>query len=101
MDIWALVQAWDPQLGLEEKESIRKRLAVYLNNLLLHDFAALVQVLYRVDVPEATVKKTLQQNPGVDAGELLAGLLLARMEEKKKTLQRFRTPPPPSEEERW
>ena len=101
MDVWALVQAWGSELSLEEKESIRKKLAVSLNNLLLHDFAVLVHVLYRVDVPEATVKTALQQNPGVNAGELLADLLLARMEEKKKTLQTFRTPPSQSDEERW
>ena len=100
MTIWALVQEWDLESKPTEKTSIKSKLAVCLNNLLLDDFAALVQVLYRVDVPEAAVKKALQQNPGLDAGELLADLLLARVEEKKKTLQTFRTPPG-SDDERW
>lgn len=100
MTIWALVQEWDLESKPTEKTSIKSKLAVCLNNLLLNDFAALVQVLYRVDVPEAAVKKALQQNPSADAGELLANLLLARVEEKKKTLQTFRTPPG-SDDERW
>jgi hypothetical protein len=97
MDVWSMIQ----ECNLVGKEPLKAKLASYLNNLVRNDFAALVQLLYRVDVPEATVKTTLRQNPGVNAGELLANLLLTRMEEKKKTLQTFRTPPPESDEERW
>ncbi|HEV7330318.1 MAG TPA: hypothetical protein VGN63_04700 [Flavisolibacter sp.] len=101
MNVWALVQEWNAGLPLMERRSIRSRLAHYLNQLLLNDFGSLVQLLYRVDVSEARVKTVLRQNSGVDAGELLTDLLLERIEEKKKTLQAFRTPPPESDEERW
>ena len=101
MDAWLLLQEWKEELPAGEKKTIRARLAQHLNDLLLHDFAALVQVLYRVDVPEANVKTVLQQNPGTDAGELLADLLLQRMKEKEAVRKKFPTPPPQADEERW
>lgn len=101
MDVWPFLQAWQETLPAERKEAIRSRLSQVLNQLLLHDFSALVQVLYRVDVTEARVKSVLQQQPGTDAGDLLADLLLQRLEEKRKTVTSFQHPPAASDEERW
>lgn len=101
MDVWPLLQEWKKDLPATRKETIRSSLSRYLNDLLLHDFSALVQVLYRVDVTEARVKSVLQQQPGTDAGDLLADLLLQRLEEKRKTVTSFQHPPAASDEERW
>lgn len=101
MDVWPLLQEWKQDLPVDRKETIRSRLSQHLNFLLLHDFAALVQLLYRVDVSEARVKTVLHQNPGVDAGDLLADLLIQRQQEKRKTFNSFQQPPAASEEERW
>ena len=101
MDVWPLLQEWETQLPAERKLAIRDQLAQLLNHLLLHDFGALVQALYRVDVSEKKVKAVLQQNPGVDAGELLADLLIQRQEEKMAIRKTFQTPPADTEEERW
>jgi hypothetical protein len=101
MDIWPLLQEWEQDLPVSNKETIRSKLSQYLNNLLLHDFAALVQLLYRVDVPEAKVKAVLQQNPGVDAGDLLADLLIQRQQEKKAAFRPSKNPPEDLNEERW
>ena len=101
MDVWPLLQEWEQDLPVSRKETIRSRLSQYLNNLLLHDFAALVQLLYRVDVSEAIVKAVLQQNPGVDAGDLLADLLIQRQEEKKAAFRPAKNPPEDLDEERW
>ena len=101
MEVWPLLQEWQETLAAERKEDIRHRLSQVLNGLLLDDFGALVQVLYRVDVSEARVKNVLQQNPHTDAGDLLAELLLQRLEEKRKTFISFQNPPAASDEERW
>jgi hypothetical protein len=101
MDIWPLLQEWQEALPAERKEAIKTCLAQYLNQLLLHDFGALVQVLYRVDVSEARVKQVLKQHPDTDAGDLLADLLIQRQEEKRATFKTFRSPPAESDEERW
>ena len=101
MDVWPLLLEWGKELPANRKETIRSRLSKELNHLLLHDFGALVQLLYRVDVPEAKVKDVLQQNPTTDAGDLLADLLIQRQEEKKAVFKTFDSPPADADEERW
>lgn len=66
-------------------------LAGLLNQLIIQDFESLVQLLYRVDVPEKKVRQLLRQQPGTDAGLLLAELLIARQREKAATRKRFKT----------
>ncbi len=101
MNVLPLLQDLDPNLSAEQKKALKDRLAIYLNDLLLHDFHALVQLLYRVDVPEKKLKATLKENPTEDAGHLLAELLIQRQLEKKAVKNSFQFPPGESEEERW
>jgi len=37
-----------------------------INQLIVHDFTALVQILYRLDVSEAKLKMVLSENPKED-----------------------------------
>lgn len=76
-----------PATGEQNQQELKIKLAALLNELIQHDFHALVQLLYRVDVPEKQVKQLLQQQPGTDAGILLATLLLKRQEEKEALRQ--------------
>lgn len=101
MDISPLLAQLSTDLPDSQRSELRNRLAAYLNELLLHDFGALVQVLYRVDVPEKKVKAVLQDHPNEDAGNLIADLLLQRQAEKLATKKRFRFRDDGSEEERW
>lgn len=66
------------------------RLQQLLNELIVHDFEGLVYLLYRVDVPEKEVSALLQQEPHVDAGKLLAGLLLKRQAAKERSRKHLR-----------
>lgn len=68
----------------------KARLALLLNDMILHDFESLVQLLYRVDVPENRLKQLLQQ-PHTDAGLLLANLLIERQEQKMALRKQFST----------
>ena len=101
MDVWPILAELSTELSVEKQESLKQRLAVYLNDLLLHDFHSLVQLLYRVDVSEKKIKTVLQEHPSEDAGNLLAGLLIQRQAEKRVTRNRFRSSPGSSDEERW
>jgi hypothetical protein len=94
----AIIAALETQQEQEEK---KKELAAYLNQLLTTDFPALVQMLYRVDVPEQKLKAVLQQNPAADAGDLLAELMLERHKEKLAARQDFSSAELPPEEEAW
>lgn len=78
------------------------RLGNLLNDLILHDFNALVQLLYRMDVPEREVRALLQQNAHTNAGQLLARLLLQRQKEKALLREKLRSNPDNiPDEDRW
>src|SRR5438045_6231311 len=97
MDVMLILGEIQPGLPEGQKQALHERLAIYLNDLLLHDFSALVELLYRVDVSEKKLKAVLQANPTEDAGKLLATLVMERQEQK--ILARQNTPPPASSDE--
>lgn len=101
MDVVATLDIINNSPSLTEQEEHRKELAAYLNHLIANDFPALVQVLYRVDVPEQKLKTVLKENPQADAGELLAELLMQRQKEKAATRQSTSRADKPSEEDAW
>jgi hypothetical protein len=101
MDVFSLLNESYSMLPAEQQQQERKALAHHLNGLLLHDFPALVQLLYRVDVPEKKVAETLKLYPDRNAGELLADLLIQRVTEKVAARKAFRSAEGESEEERW
>lgn len=101
MDVFSLLNESYLTLPPQQQQKEREALVRYLNDLLLHDFPSLVQLLYRVDVPEKKVKEVLKQHPDRDAGELIADLLIERIEEKRAAKKAFRQSSDDSEEERW
>jgi hypothetical protein len=79
-----------------------ERLAGAINELIQNDFPALVQILYRVDVNEAKLKKMLAAHPEKDAGHIIASMLLERHKQKQETKKMFATQTVKgAEEERW
>ena len=101
MDVTATLQIIAASSSLQEQEDTKKQLAAYLNNLVLNDFPALLQVLYRIDVSEQKLKTVLRENPQADAGDLLAELLLQRQKEKELSRQFFSANAKPPAEEGW
>lgn len=84
-----------------QREELRQLLITTVNHLLVHDFGRLVQILYRVDVNEFTLRRLLQEQPGTDAAEIIANLLLERQEQKIRTRQSFRPGDNIPEEDKW
>lgn len=101
MDVLQTIQNWDASLSLNEKDNLRKRLAIAINELLLDDFDKLVQLLYRVDVSEQKLKNVLAANQEKDAGDLIADLLIKRQEEKLAFRQAFPPANNMAEDDRW
>lgn len=89
MDVAAALDAITTSQVTQQQEDMKKELAAYLNRLILDDFPALVQKLYRVDVSEQKLKAVLQENPSANAGDLLAELLVQRQREKVLARQTF------------
>lgn len=87
--------------GIDKEENLRQ-LAMVVNDLIVHDFERLVRILYRVDVDEQKVKNLLLDCPQVDAGILIANLLVERQEQKEHYKRMFsKNTPDIPEEDRW
>jgi len=79
--------------------ALESALAVYINELILHHFDRLIQLLYRIDVSEPKLKLLLKENPGQDAGLLIARMIIERQLKKIETRKQFRGGE--SGEEKW
>jgi hypothetical protein len=94
---WGLTLAPDTS-----REYMLQALTNRINELILHDFAYLVQVLYRLDVNENLLKQWLRENSDTDAGKIIAALVVERIIQKIKSRQEnSRDDVNISEEERW
>ena len=67
----------------------KEKLIDYLNEFINHDFSKVVQLLYRIDVSEAKLKKVLHENPNEDAAGLIANLIIERIAIAKKARASF------------
>ena len=82
----------DLSIAIAEKISyseLHTQLSAYINQLIKNDFDKLIAYLYRIDVNEEKLKTLLQQNPGEDAGNIIATLIIERQEQKIKYRKQF------------
>ena len=77
------------------------QLAYFVNDLIDKDFSRLVQILYRLDVSEDKLKTVLLENPTGDAGNMIATLILLRIEQQQKTKDMFKQERDIPEDEKW
>jgi hypothetical protein len=82
-------------------EMLKEKLADYINHLIQADFEKLVSLLYRIDVSEAKLKYILKENPGEDAGDIIAELIIERQLQKIKSRQEHRRDSAISDEDAW
>ena len=87
--------------AFNDQQVFRDELAKRINNLIEKDFMSLVNILYRIDVSESTVKNTLHSQPTEDAGKLIADLIIKRQLQKIKSRDQFRSNLDIDEEEKW
>ena len=73
----------------EATEKFRKKLSAFINDLIIVDFEKLVQLLYRLDIDEIKLKKTLQEHPAHDAAEMISELIIERQLQKIRSRQQF------------
>ena len=84
------------ELGITLKEKDysfgKQELANKINELVDTQFQKLVSILYRMDVSETKLKQLLSDNPGTDAGLIIADLMIERQKEKIRSRQQFSKP---------
>lgn len=82
-------------------ELLKERLSSHINFLIQSDFQKLVSILYRVDVSEPKLKHLLKENPGYDASNIIADLIIERQLQKIKSRQEHRKDGNISDDEKW
>lgn len=82
-------------------EGFKQQLALLVNDFINTNFAALIQLLYKLDVSEQKLQKCLADNPGKDAGELIASLIAERQLQKEISRKIFGQQNNIPDEEKW
>lgn len=79
------------ELGLVVQDNLinLQVLAEMINDLINNDFQKLVSILYRMDVDETRLKQLLKENPGTDAGFIIASLMIERQKQKIESREKF------------
>lgn len=77
------------------------QLAIFVNDLIEKDFSRLVQILYRLDVSEEKLKSVLLEHPTGDAGDMIAKLIIKRIEQRQKAKELFKQQLDIPEDEKW
>jgi len=82
--------------------NLSQALAEKINELINNDFQKLISILYRIDVSESKLQQVLAANRQVDAGSIIADLIIERQKEKIRTREQFsKKDPDISDEEKW
>lgn len=87
------IQGWE-QMDVAE-------LAVHINRFITDDFSGLINLLYRLDISEAKLKKLLSEHPEEDAGRIIAELIVERQQQKLQARQQFHREENIPEDEKW
>ncbi|MCX8020640.1 MAG: hypothetical protein N2747_09130 [Chitinophagaceae bacterium] len=74
----------------EPEGALKAKMAAHINDLILHDFPSLVQLLYRIDIDESALRQLLQQNREADAGLLIAEMIIQREKQKAASRRLFK-----------
>ena len=83
-------------------EEVHKRLAAHINDLVKNDFEKLVGLLYQIDINEDKLKYLLKNQPGEDAGNVIASLIIERLLQKAALRKQFTNKPSADDnEEKW
>ena len=85
----------------KDKTDFINHLALEINGLILHDFNRLVSILYRIDINEEELKKMLHQYSHLDAGYIIAQLVIDRQIEKAELRRKFRKENDIADEDKW
>jgi hypothetical protein len=66
-------------------EALQSSLSIYINDLILNDFAKLFNILYKIDVDEQKLKKILKEDAQKDASIIIASMIIEREMQKFKS----------------
>jgi hypothetical protein len=83
------------------KQQLVEALAEGINYLIQADFGRLLNILYRIDISEQTLRQTLEQQADKDAGLLIADLIIERQLQKQKMRAQFKPEENIPDDDKW
>jgi hypothetical protein len=83
------------------KQQLIEALAEGINHLIQVDFTRLINILYRIDISENTLRETLEKQADQDAGVLIADLIVERQLQKQKMRAQFKTQDNIPDDDKW
>lgn len=101
MAIESTIDLFNDDLSPENRDSLYLILKEEVNRLINEDFNKLVQILYRIDVPEKKLRQVLSDNPSTDAADIIAKMIMERQMEKARLRAAFKTNRDIPDDERW
>lgn len=101
MTIESTIDLFNDDLSPEKRDSPYLILKEEVNRLINEDFNKLVQILYRIDVPEKKLRQVLSDNPSTDAADIIAKMIMERQMEKARLRAAFKTNRDIPDDERW
>lgn len=90
-----------PSVQLITYQQLKQYLINHINQLLKNDLAALVQLLYRMDIAEEKLRYYLQQNNAEMASDIIAALMIERQLQKIESRRLFSKKHYIPDEEKW
>ena len=85
----------------KSEEVLLQRLSEFISELIQNNFHRLMLILYKVDISENKLKKSLQANADQDAALIIAKLIVEREIEKMNSRNSFGSGNDNSNEEKW
>lgn len=82
-------------------EELKKSLSNIINNLITNNFSLLISILYRLDISERKLRKSLNNSANLNAGDIIGKMIIKRQEEKIKTRRLFSGSSRDCNEEKW
>ncbi len=78
-----------------------EQLADYVNEMIVHDFTGLLNLLYRLDVSEDKIRKLLNEMQQEDAGRIIAATIIERQLQKIQSRAAYKQPGEIPEADKW
>ncbi|MBX2888465.1 MAG: hypothetical protein KF829_07415 [Ferruginibacter sp.] len=91
----------EKNISFLQDKNTRSQLVEYINHLIIDDFEALINILYRIDINEEKLKDILRQHPDTETANIIADLIINRQIQKLRTRQLFSDFKDIPEDEKW
>jgi hypothetical protein len=86
---------------VDDNKHLIQLLSAYVNELIVQNFSLLVQLLYRMDIPEKRLREVLA-NSSTNSGDVIAQMMIERQLQKIESRKKYKQPKEDiPDEEKW